>query len=480
MIKSKGNIFYLHNLKYIENYRKIILVTRKKRDTYRKILGWHIKEYYSYIPLWEQVLNLKMLPEIAFILSSSRSGSSVTVDVIKKQASSAKKRDRIILCIQAEEKPHFVLAGLFFPLIHRNSDELNISDISDYRWKILSKELLGEIGYPLAQSSDTKLLAIQLYGRLLLQWPEVNFGNANLCINKINERILETTKTYGTLGVYIDSEKYRTTLMLKIKKMYPQINLSYYDGLDRGEIDKNSVAVKEGPPSKYCLEEPPFIVLKPWHFASLEDVKHGIVLFKDPSDAWRIDFWKELFSKSQLFFIVLTRDPRDTINGLCKGWKFPYGFQTIPSPFELKIAGYSEFGSWQKKVVNFSTNAKIWKLISMDKSVDLEYVAGLQWFEAYKSIREGTKNERTLYLKFEDVRSDPLKAIAKICNHLNISKTKSLIQAAANFHHNKVQVTPGSGTTIHPWQYKKNTSKINKVANMYIIKSLAQKLGYQY
>lgn len=485
-----------YNRNFLNRYRDMVQKVRFKREEYRKLLAVHLNKTYGNIGLWNSDVQLSDLTNVALLLSSPRGGSSATINILSQQASKANKNDRIIVVLPGETKPHLLLSSFYFPFNNKLSDELTFFDarkldpFTSYKklaTKYLRNELLCEVGYPIQRTKDLLGFAIRIYGRLLLQWPEIEFGPPEYVIGIIKKYLKNITNALGTPGEYIDSKKYRRHLFTLLCSYFQKISIDLYDGIENYANSNRSITSSRTIPSVYQIEEAPFIIPKPWNYVNCDEIDNTVLFLKDTSDAARILFWKKIFYKSQLFLFHLTRDPREVINGLCEGWNFPFGFQTIPLPFEFHICGYSDTNGCYKNTLNFSVYKDILALLYSRKSVDLEYIAAVQWASAHNFILQNSSDE--LYWRigsfningkkgFEYVRENPSKAIKEICSILNVPITKSFQNSILLFPNELIMSMNRIEPKPNRWIYAKNSTKIESIVNQDFVKILASRLEY--
>jgi len=151
------------------------------------------------------------------------------------------------------------------------------------------------------------------------------------------------------------------------------------------------------------LENPPLIDQPLAHIATGEELKNLPILFKSPSDAYRLGFYEELFPNATINYIHLTRGFIQTTNGLMDGWqKNDVDFISNPVGLvvPLNIEDYS---------ITDMTRAywcfdlfEDWKSYS-DKTL-LE-VCAQQWIAAHSSIVENFAPNSQL--KFENFYTNP-------------------------------------------------------------------------
>ena len=475
---------------------RLVRKVRDRRNEYRAILADHLK-LKRQKPVWDSPLSLSDIREVLLLLSGSRGGSSVTASLLRHQARGAEIRQIKLLSLPGEQTPHLMLAGLMYPLLQRFSDELFpedylapdpvACDTTRHKVNYLRDELLGEIGYPLVATSDLRCFAITVYGRLLLQWPALQFDGAEKTIRHIEAAVMQVTAALKSPGVYWDYKPYRTMLMLHLRERYPEIDLHYYDGLDHKSVDK-LIPKSIGGPLPYQIEEPPFIMPQPWHYADTGDVETGTLLLKDPADAWRIGFWQAVFPRSFFHLFHLTRDPRAAINGLCDGWRYPYGYHTMRAPKNLRIRGYSEQGSWQSKVANYSSCEVLWKVLNLNCEFTLEDIAALQWSYAHEAILRARHEPGYWRIGmpgihdkgFEWIERSAADAMMTICQQTGIKANSELLGAARSMKSNRVQVIPGIIPSFNRWEKAENANFIHSAASHEFVKYIADQLEYYY
>jgi hypothetical protein len=146
----------------------------------------------------------------------------------------------------------------------------------------------------------------------------------------------------------------------------------------------------------------------------------------------------------------LIRDPRESIQGLCDGWNYPFGFQTLPSVAQLDIPGYISMKTsddnsvWKRHRLNFSVDRGLSiKLIEEERTESLVRVCAHQWYAAHARILEDCA-ELSLHrvpLLFSDLRNDAVSMFADLSKSLGIDASASGIQYAKNFGSRVVMAT---------------------------------------
>ena len=286
--------------------------------------------------------------------------------------------------------------------------------------------------------------------------------------------------------IYKDEVVSREKLMNYIKLYFSKIDLRFYDSINSKIDTSSTVSFSQ---YGFFIEEPPFIIPSPWHFASINDLSTGILILKDPSDAWRIPFWKWIFNRIPLSYTHLTRNVYESINGLCEGWNFPYGYITTRSPQPIQIKGYTSIElPWTSWYVNYSTSDKVWKLLLSHQEVYLEKIVVQQWIDAHQSIINQVGNDLNYFrlssnkyedkIGFEWLRSEPIEAISQLCNIFEFELTSTLLKAAQQIAIHQVQVTPGTNGESNRWEKAPNRNMIALYANDPVVVDLSKKLGY--
>ncbi len=190
---------------------------------------------------------------------------------------------------------------------------------------------------------------------------------------------------------------------------HPEINPYYYD-LDVAsyEREKHLLGCKPflGPPDPYyCLEEPPFIVIRPRMSPTNNDIREKPLLLKASVDVYRMPLLRTLFPNAEFKIIHLIRNPAASINGLYDGWldRGFYSYNLANYDHRLAIPGYSDRYSWGQYWWNFDLPPK-WEELA---NIPLEYVCGFQWLSSHKAIINNRRCETMdLILRFIGIDMD--------------------------------------------------------------------------
>jgi len=387
-------------------------------------------------------VSIQRVPKICVLASSSRGGTAVTAELLQWQgAKCADPRGRL-LTLPGEEKPHLILAGLAYPSRDEQFDDLSEIDASTSNVSVLLDELKSEVGYPLEYCSNLELYATQLYRRLLLQWPIL------LTTIDMKEAIMNLTQALKDIFPkgYYDSLFNRRLVLEACVSCFPLIKRAFYDCRFYNTTEDVAQMTSEC----WSYEETPFVLPPPWQNATVADLEQGCLLLRDPSNAWRLPFWRSVFNMQRMDIIHLIRDPRESIQGLCDGWNYAFGFQTMPSNKSLDITGYTDNlcegnNRWKLNRLNFSISKNLnRKLFYEHDKLSLVEVCAYQWKEAHDSIIKESERlglSRTV-VNFSDLRENSEKTFRIICISFQLEFSKSGELFAQSFNDNWVMVTP--------------------------------------
>src|SRR5271166_436281 len=221
----------------------------------------------------------------------------------------------------------------------------------------------------------------QAASRLLLQWPHLDLDPQHL-IDSARYWLNQNPDPRYLWNSWLDSAG---------------LNLNYYDLFNYGHPTRQTLPIH--PP---LLEDSPYVVQQPRQIPTGEDLRNGVVLLKTSSNAYRIPFLRALFPQAQWHWLVLTRNPAASLNGLMDAWLSPwFHSHHLGDLAELSIDGYS----------NLHGKGKSWWKFDLPpgwlerRREPLQNICAFQWTSAYKSIfRElGDSAEPILRVKFEDL-----------------------------------------------------------------------------
>jgi hypothetical protein len=417
-------------------------------------------------------------PRICLLASSSRGGTSVTAELLQWQGADCNEPSQRLLTLPGEEKPHLILAGLGFPARHEYFDDLTETDAKEDLVSLLFDEIASEVGYPMARCNNLWLYATQLYRRLLLQWP------SDLTKLKTEEAITLLARSLQLRFPegYCDSLRNRRQVLAVCVRCFPFIRPSFYDCW-RVRSTEDLTLLADGP---WSIEETPFVLPPPWHNATPQEIDQGCLLLRDPSNAWRLGFWRSIFPKQRIDILHLIRDPRESVQGLCDGWNYPFGFQTMPSERALSIHGYTDTASlggsdWKQCRLNFSIDTTLSrKLLDEHRAMTLVEICAHQWRRAHESILTEAQRfgfHRTV-VNFAALRETTERTFRGICAALDLDSSQSGLDYARSFPERWIMATAPALRAGHErWKTSGFATEIRAVASSGYFDEVALDLG---
>ncbi|MEG4628363.1 sulfotransferase [Microcoleus sp. AR_TQ3_B6] len=419
-------------------------------------------------PLWHHK-SLKDVSKVVIILSSPRSGSSLLFHLLSHTEQ--------LLSLNGEHTTYYKLNGYSFPFRNFQSDcldnpKISKSDLNNFYRNFLSSVGVGSedvISRPEKLKNFTQLMALTLP----MQWPQLDISAeqwlwyiAEACRQYFHEH-----STWNSSSFPIDILK-----LLLINN--PGLNPFYYDiKLSLLKSHFPNISYPKAPPNPhFCIEEPPFIVIKPRRRPTSEEISSKPWLLKASIDAFRLPLLKHLFPNAEFKIIHLTRFPATSINGLYDGWShrgfFSHNLEGIA---KLAISGYSDLYEWGKHWWNYELPPQWKKVINQP----LEYVCCFQWSSPHQVILESLAQEKKnniLRVKFEDIISSSqqrLLTIGRILEFIGIGEDKDLKRVVDEMQPVRCSV-PADETR---WLNRK--SLILPVINQKSIRQLTNELGYE-
>lgn len=331
---------------------------------------------------------------VAVILSGSRGGSSLFKESLARHPR--------IASLDGELDPLLTLSGNGF---NQNSDSDCIERLANA--EELASSVLDEVSFVSADLLDAEALLRKWRNRLLLQFPS-HFLDAGA--DHRLERSLEAAFSQFDSGDRRSEAELQALVLCAVFGDAPW-RIGYYDGKAAC-----GAGIHFDEPLK--IEEPPFVVptLRRRPFGPA-DAGDSVLLFKSPSDAYRIGMYEQLFPNAEVTYIHLTRGFAQSVNGLMDGWLYPLGFfshDLSKIGCELAIPGYSDTVPFGRKWWKFDL-PRNWRQFTCAK---LEEVCLNQWCSIHEAILQS--GVCTLRLSFEDFIADPLAALRSITDHLGL------------------------------------------------------------
>lgn len=339
-------------------------------------------------------LNLSVR-RVVVILSGSRGGSSLFKEVLARHPR--------VASLDGELEPLLTLTGNGF---NQSSDSDAIERVVNAGE--LANNILDEISFPSSELLDAGRLLRKWRNRLLLQFP-MHFLDLD-AYGRL-ERSLKAALSQIDPGDRRSEAELQHLVLSNVFSDEPW-RMDYYDGsttqkLGNGFFDE---------PLK--LEEPPFVApaLRRRPLAPA-DAQDAVLLFKSPSDAYRIGLYEQLFPNAEVTYIHLTRGFAQSVNGLMDGWLYPRGFFSHDMSSvgcELAIPGYSDTVPFGRKWWKFDLPPN-WRNFT---GSSLEDVCLNQWCSVHGAIlRSGV---RALRVAFEDFIAAPASTLGRITHQLGL------------------------------------------------------------
>jgi hypothetical protein len=290
------------------------------------------------------------------ILSAPRSGSSFLFHLLSRHPD--------FVSPLGEDTPFFRLMGLGWVDSFQQSDRIDPEGLDSSTVRELARWILRDCaGGAQGQVADD-VAAREISCRLLLQWPEL-CGDVEKLFDSVRKALRGPSLLEG------------------LARELPGFRPELYDG-----------ASGASPPERsYFLEEPPFVIPRPRprprRRAPVRDFEGKILLLKTSTNAYRIPLILRLFPKAEYRFILLSRNPMGSINGLIDGWRSG-GFHShrLDSITDLAIEGYTR---------PEAASTRVWWKFDLPPGwavktrASLPEVCSFQWTAANQAILEHRK-----------------------------------------------------------------------------------------
>jgi len=292
------------------------------------------------------------------------------------------------LChFRAEVNPFLVLAGLGFP-------DAGDSDALDPSAGGLRDVLEGELaadagGWAPLTPQGVRPYGLDLAWRLTAHWPTLPIDP---------EAVVSWTRASLAVCSPEDLAGFHLDLLRRVRGVHPQVDPWFYDiDPERIHLAFPGLAQPVGAPGPVVLEEPPFVLARPWRPVTPESLAGRPLVIKTPSNAYRLPFLRTLFPSARFRVLHLTRNPAASINGLVDGWRYR-GFHSHRVG-GLAIAGYADPDWWK---YDLPPGWRAWT------SEPLEQVCGFQWRSAHQHVLDflGREQPDRLRVAFEDVTGE--------------------------------------------------------------------------
>ncbi len=317
--------------------------------------------------------------DVVVVASSSRGGSSVFTEMLRHAPS---------LChFRAEVNPFFGLAGLAHP---ESGPDDALAPGAPGDLGLLDAELaLDAGGWAPLEVRGARAYGLDLAWRLTAQWPTLPIDPLQV-VRWTRETLVECSP--------VDLAGFHLALLRRVRAAHPELSPWFYDlDPERIRLAFPGLEPSAGAPGPVVLEEPPFVLARPWRPVSDEGLATRPLVIKTPSNAYRLRWLAALFPSARLRILHLTRNPAASINGLVDGWRYR-GFHSHRVG-GLAIAGYDDPDWWK---YDLPPGWRDWA------DQPLEQVCGFQWRSAHEHVLAYLAQRRpdTLRVRFEDVVGD--------------------------------------------------------------------------
>ncbi|MEC5159293.1 hypothetical protein ACFDR9_000825 [Janthinobacterium sp. CG_23.3] len=329
---------------------------------------------------------------VVVILGNSRSGSSLLKEVLAGHPD--------IASLDGEIEPLLALTGNGFGY-NADSDALdalaNPAAVAD--------NIFDELGVPQPHAAPAAALQRRWVNRCLLQFPALFAEPAGH--RRLTAAIGRALADAAADGVG-DEQRLQRSVLAEVYRDAPW-RLNYYDD---GGAGGGGPCFDEAAK----IEEPPFVV--PRHQQrpfTAHDAQNKIVLFKAPSDVYRIGIYQQLFPHARVHYLHLSRGYAQSVNGLMDGWLSPVGFFSHDLRRvgqRLAIGGYSELTPFGRRWWKFDLPPN-WREFT---EATLEQVCLNQWLSAHRAVL--ASGVAALRISFEQFLASPGAQLNRITDHL--------------------------------------------------------------
>ncbi|MBD2278836.1 MAG: hypothetical protein NTY89_03880 [Nostocales cyanobacterium LacPavin_0920_SED1_MAG_38_18] len=419
-------------------------------------------------PLWYQQ-SLKDVSKVVVILSSPRSGSSLLFHLLSQTEQ--------LLSLNGEHTPYYKLNGYSFPFENFQSDCLENIEVSQEQLNNFSRDFLSDVGVgtprEILTPKDLEEFITTMALRLPMQWPQLG-----LSAQEYFWHIREGCNRYFLENLTGNVSSLVINILESLSIFSPEFNPFYYDlkpSLLKASFPNTNISVAP-PNSHFCIEEPPFVVIKPRRCPTPEEISNKPWLLKASIDAFRLPLLKQLFPNAEFKIIHLTRFPATSINGIYDGWHhqgfFSHNLEGIAN---LNIPGYSDVFPWGKNWWSYELPPQ-WKTVI---NQPLEYICGLQWSSTHEAILESLEQEQQsniLRVQFEDIIESSQKRekmLGKLLDFIGIKEDNSLKKSVGEMQPIMCSVPANEN------RWLSRQSLILPVINQDSIRNLVTEFGYQ-
>ena len=362
---------------------------------------------------------------IAMVLSSPRSGSSLLASVLR--------RTEQVMNFQGAITPFLGMVDLRYP-VSGDTDGLEAHHAALAPW--LDRYLAQECGYPLDRldgQGDLDQFAVDLAIRLSMQWPDIAFDLET--VRSATQWVMdELVRDFGWQpGEFRDPKQFHALLLRRLRPDYPDLNPYLYDidGAMIRQLMPDAPVVVTLPSGRF-VEMPPLITIRPWRRATAADLATKPLVIKTVANTFRMPFLEALFPAATMKVMHLTRSVAASANGMYDGWMHP-GFWAANVTEELSIPGYSDvFPEWGRHWWKFGLFPG-WQAYTASSPVD---IAAAHWRSCHETILAWLTDhpaQASLRVHGEDFLDNPEKKAAtlgRIADWLGVGMDEGLSYAA--------------------------------------------------
>jgi hypothetical protein len=381
---------------------------------------------------------------ILVILGGSRSGSSFLFSLLADSGA--------FWSPQGEETPFYRLADLGWVDGPRDSDALHapwgLATLQDAAEGVLRD--LGRTTKVLTKQDRAHFTA-QAATRLLMQWPQLN---------------MEPSDVLASLQFSLEKAEHPAALWTHWLEA-AGLPLEFYDLEGAPRLTPRL----EFP--DVVIEEPPFILQRPRKKPSPRELQSGVMLLKTSTNAYRIPLLRAMFPQARFQWLVLTRNPAASINGLMDGWRSgAFHSHNLRDIARLQIPGYSD---------TLPAGEDWWKFDLPPGWMDmikepLEQVCAFQWTSTYTNILRHLQqtSDPVHMLKFEELLR-PETRDQRMREIYDFAKVPPVPTSAASFVRPVMASQPPG-----PARWRQRETEIRSALNYSCLRETTQSLGYDF
>lgn len=333
---------------------------------------------------------------VAVILSSSRAGSSLVKHVLAEHPD--------IASLDGEMEPYLALTHNGFGG-HSDSDAVGTLVQQD----ALADNLFAELTVPSPTLPALDQLKLRWQRRLLLQFPLLFVEPAQQ--RKLSDALDEAMRSLRREGGRPAQIEFQQAILSAVFREQPW-RMNFYDAQSSSSLRDFGLGASGYYDEPLKIEEPPFVLPRSLRRPfTIDDAADKILLFKSPSDAYRIGIHAQLFPQAEIKYIHLSRGYAQTVNGLMDGWLSPRGFFSHDMArvgTALAIRGYSDATPFGRRWWKFDLPPN-WRQFTQ---ADLGDVCLNQWLASHEAIF--ASRVPTLRLAFEQFMESPATQLQRI------------------------------------------------------------------